>query len=116
MRRVNINTEPETEWRLNYTWLDEGYRTLREAAGLIEAQRELEHMTNMILWGQPVTEVGANVNTNVILVSEDDYDRMEREWALDPDMIYYVYPDTPNVIERRAERHPKKVKVTYFID
>jgi hypothetical protein len=42
---------------------------------------------------------------------------MERDWRLDPDVIYYTYPDTDDGLTVAwTERHPKIVKVTYFIE
>lgn len=57
------------------------------------------------------------IANGVTLVSEREYAQMERNWMLDPNMIYYTYPDTDDGLTVNwTERHPKIVKVTYFIE
>ena len=57
------------------------------------------------------------IANGVTLVSEREYAQMERDWMLDPDEIYYTNPDTDDGLTMTwTERHPKIVKITYFIE
>lgn len=101
--------------------------TLEEALEQYDTQREQERMIEMILQGgnrerdndradySDFTEVPDA--SWVTLLRESDYIRMEREWRLDPSAIYYTYPDTDDGLTAPwTERHPKIVKITYFIE
>ena len=96
-------------------------RTIREMEDYIAQERDHERAIEEILEEYDTLRERAHrltpVANGVTLVSERDYARMEREWRLDPDVIYYTYPDTDDGLTAAwTERHPKVVKITYFID
>ena len=56
------------------------------------------------------------IANGVTLISEREYAQMERDWMLDPNEVYYTYPDTDDSITATwTERHPKTEIVAYFI-
>lgn len=93
-------------------------RAIEEALEQYDAQREQEHMIDMILQERDNDRADYVPDTSgVTLVSEREYAQMEREWRLNPNEIYYTYPDTDDGLTMpRTERHPKIVKITYFIE
>lgn len=96
-------------------------RTIREMEDYIAQEREHERAIEEALEEYDTLRERARrlnpVANGVILVSEREYAQMERDWMLDPDTIYYTYPDTDDGLTVAwTERHPKRVTITYFID
>lgn len=96
-------------------------RTVREMEDYIAQEREHERAIEEALEEYDTLRERARrlnpVANGVILVSEREYAQMERDWMLDPDTIYYTYPDTDDGLTVAwTERHPKRVTITYFID
>lgn len=128
-RELNAEREARTAREMEeYLAQEREYEaTLEGALEQYDAQREQERMIEMILQGgnrerdndradySDFTEVPDT--SGVTLLRESDYIRMEREWRLDPSAIYYTYPDTDDGLTAPwTERHPKIVKITYFIE
>lgn len=128
-RELNAEREARTAREMGeYLAQEREYEaTLERTLEQYAAQREQEHMIEMILQGgnrerdndradySDFTEVPDT--SWVTLLRESDYIRMEREWRLDPSAIYYTYPDTDDGLTAPwTERHPKIVKITYFIE
>lgn len=96
-------------------------RTIREMEEYIAQEREHERAVEEALEEYDTLRERARrlnpVANGVTLVSEREYVQMERDWMLDPDEIYYTYPDTDDGLTAAwTERHPKIVKITYFIE
>lgn len=96
-------------------------RTIREMEEYIAQERDHERAIEEALEEyDTLRERTRRLNpiaNGVTLVSEREYAQMERDWRLDPDMIYYTYPNTDDGITATwTERHPKIVKITYFIE
>ena len=96
-------------------------RTIREMEEYIAQEREHEAAIEEALEEYDTLRERTRrlnpVANGVTLVSEREYAQMERDWVLDPDEIYYTYPDTDDGLTATwTERHPKVVKITYFID
>lgn len=96
-------------------------RTIREMEDYIAQERDHERAIEEALEEYDTLRERAHrlnpVANGVTLVSEREYAQMERDWRLDPDMIYYTYPNTDDGITATwTERHPKIVKITYFIE
>lgn len=98
---------------------DRELQTIREMEEYIAHEREREADIEAALEEYDTLREHANRLTanGVTLVSEREYAQMERDWRLEPDEIYYTYPDTDDGLTVAwTERHPKIVKVTYFIE
>jgi len=96
-------------------------RTIREMEEYIAQERDHEAAIEEALEEYDTLRERARrlnpVANGVTLISEREYAQMERDWRLDPDMIYYTYPDTDDwLVAEWTERHPKRVTITYFID
>lgn len=96
-------------------------RTIREMEEYIAQEREHERaIEEAVEEYDTLRERTRRLNpiaNGVTLISERDYAQMERDWMLDPDVIYYTYPNTDDGLTATwTERHPKIVKITYFIE
>ncbi len=96
-------------------------QTIREMEEYIAQEREHERAIEEALEEYDTLRERARrpnpIANGITLVSEREYAQMERDWRLDPDMIYYTYPNTDDGITAVwTERHPKIVKITYFIE
>lgn len=96
-------------------------RTIREMEEYIAQEREHERaIEEAVEEYDTLRERTRRLNpiaNGVTLISEREYAQMERDWILDPDTIYYTYPNTDDGLTVNwTERHPKIVKITYFIE
>lgn len=111
-RQMNADRELQTirEMEEYIAQEREHERAIEEALEQYDTLRERMH-------GEPYGRGIPEVANGVTLVSEREYARMEREWRLDPTQLYYTYPDTDDGLTAAwTERHPKIVKITYFIE
>ena len=110
MRRVNIGWTP-VEWRITadeahrYEAANEGIVTLRQMEDMIEAQREQEHMIEMLLQGR---NRGRDVD-------RADYGNFIE--VLDTSGVIYTYPVSYDWLDVEwVGKRPKKETIVYFIN
>lgn len=86
-------------------------RRQREEAFLEQAMEEHDTLVEH----RPVNRV-INIDGNIVILSGSDYRRMEAEWILDPDTVYYTYDNDWEFNANNLHYKEKQEEVSYFIE